>query len=85
MNTLLEKLFNTYHISPKNRHDIAQIYSLLPIDKKTNLINNFELLAYKLNKIEEGLNIERAILVPEAIDNIKLVLEQVKKERLKGI
>ena len=58
MNTLLQKLFDTYKVSPKNRHDIEQIYGLMPVHKKNNLLKNFEALAYRLEKIEKSIGIK---------------------------
>ena len=83
MNTLLEKLFEQYHISPKDRYEINQIYGLLPTEKKQNLLNNFEALSIRLNKIEEDLNFEREILVWSALQKIKNTIERVKRKELK--
>ena len=83
MNTLLEKLFEQYHISPKDRYEINQIYGLLPTEKKQNLLNNFEALSIRLNKIEEDLNLEREILVWSALQKIKNTIERVKRKELK--
>jgi hypothetical protein len=63
MNTFLNELFRKYNISLKDRHDIMQIYSFLPDDKKKNIINNFENLAFKLKKIENDLEIEKEFLL----------------------
>jgi hypothetical protein len=63
MNTYLTKLFDKYNISDRNRYEILQIFSLLPLDKKQNLLNNFWTLAVKVNKIEEELNAERNVLL----------------------
>jgi hypothetical protein len=63
MNTHLKKLFDKYNISIENRHDILQIFSVLPDTKRQNLLNNFEALAIKLQKIEEELEVERNILL----------------------
>jgi hypothetical protein len=82
MNTLLKKLFDTYNISPKNRYDISQVYSLLPPGKQKNLIHNFEILSDKMIEIEKGLKVEREILIPKAVKNVTAVLEEVKKERI---
>lgn len=82
MNIYLEKLFDKYNISEWDRYEINQIYSLLPPQKQQNLINNFESLVLRLNKIEEDIEIERRILIPEAIEDIKNILERVKKERI---
>lgn len=83
-NTLLEKLFEKYNVSPKNRYEITQIFYLLDEQKQKNLINNFEILVVKLEKIENQIEIEKNLLIPEAIDNIKQVLERVRKQRLEN-
>lgn len=82
MNTHLKKLFEKYNFSKQNEYEISQIFSILPIEKQNNLINNFDLLAEKINKIEKELEIEKQILIPRAIENIKNVLEEVKRERI---
>jgi hypothetical protein len=71
MNTYLVKLFDKYNISDRNRYEILQIFSLLPLDKKQNLLNNFWTLAVKINKIEEEINTEKEILIWVAIKKIK--------------
>jgi hypothetical protein len=63
MNTQLEKLFAQYYLSQKDQYEIRQIYNLLPIHKQHNLLQNFPILAMKLNKIQEELREEREILV----------------------
>lgn len=83
MNTLLESLFEKYQLSPKDRYEINQIYSLLPPNKKQNLLNNFDTLAIRLQKIEKDLNIEREILVWDALQKIKSAIEKAKREELK--
>ena len=82
MNIYLEKLFDKYNVSEWNRYEINQIYYLLPPQKQQNLINNFEHLILKLTKIENDLEIERKILIREAIDDIRNILERVKRERI---
>ena len=81
MNIYLEKLFNRYSISKKNRYEISQIYNLLPPDKQSNLIRNFENLANSINVIEENLSIEREILIWNALDNIKDIIKIIRKEK----
>lgn len=84
MNTQLEMLFEKYNISEKNRYEINQFFFLLPSHKKRNLLNNFETLAFKLNKIEEDLKIQREILVPDLLSKIKSVMEKVELQELKN-
>ncbi len=72
MNTHLEKLFEKYNISEKDRYDINQIFWLLPLDKKQNLLNNFERLSFKIEQINKEINLERRILVWDLFEDIKL-------------
>ena len=71
MNTRLEMLFDKYNVSEKNRYEINQFFSLLPDNKKQNLLNNFQLLAIRLLDIENELNLERNILIWNEVENIK--------------
>ncbi|MDR1945140.1 MAG: hypothetical protein LBQ59_03555 [Candidatus Peribacteria bacterium] len=41
MNTYLTRLFDKYNVSDRNKYEILQIFSLLPDDKKQNLLDNF--------------------------------------------
>ncbi|MDD2871602.1 MAG: hypothetical protein PHS49_06440 [Candidatus Gracilibacteria bacterium] len=82
MNTRLERLFDKYGISEKDRYEISQFYGLLPDIKKQNLINNFEYLASKIKVIENDISIERDILMTNSLDKIRQTIEFVKKEKL---
>ena len=82
MNILLEKFFEKYSLSEKNRYEIRNIYSLLPIDKKQNLINNFESLVFRLKKIEEEVNIEREILLWDIITDLEETVNKEKRRRI---
>lgn len=82
MNVILDNLFEKYNLSAKNRHDVRQIYYLLDDNKKINLINNFDALARSIWEIEETLEVEREILIWNAITNIRMVIEEVKREKL---
>jgi hypothetical protein len=63
MNTQLEKLFNQYNLSQKDRYEIMQIYTLLSNTKKQNVLQNFSVLAARLHKIENDLQEERELLM----------------------
>lgn len=80
MNTLLESLFDKYHLSEKQRYEIHQMYWFLTPEKKVDLMNNFEVLAMKLQAITDEINLERWILVESAIANITNVIRRVEKE-----
>ena len=71
MNTKLENLFEEYKISPKDRHEINQIFWLLPADKKHNILKNFSVLAFRLEQINKEINLERRILVWDLFKDIK--------------
>jgi len=63
MNIYLETLFKKYRLSEKDRYEILQIYTFLPEEKKQNLINNFEIVVFKIQKIEKTLELEKEILI----------------------
>jgi len=63
MNIYLETLFKKYRLSEKDRYEILQIYTFLPEEKKQNLINNFEFVVLKIQKIEKTLELEKEILI----------------------
>lgn len=63
MNTLLEKLFEQHNLSEKDSFDIRQIFSLLPDGKKQNLLNNFGILASRIEQIHKWIALERRILI----------------------
>lgn len=81
MNTYLEKLFEKYNLSDKDRHEVRQIYSLLPTDKQRNLIANFDILAFKLKQIEEEINSEREILLGYAEQNLLDTIELIRSKK----
>lgn len=81
MNTCLERLFEKYNISQKNRYEIFQIYKLLSLPKRKKLVENFESLVWKIAYIERQLEEERKILIPEAVNNVREVLDEIKNER----
>lgn len=74
MNTQLEKLFSQYNLSEKDKYEIRQIYSLLPLHKQRNLVDNFDELAIKLQKIEEEIKSERDLLIWDEVDNIRQLI-----------
>lgn len=84
MNIYLEGLFEKYNISDRDRYEIRQVYNLLPDNKKQRIVNNFESLVVKLETINEQLEIEKNILIWEAVIEIKKKsLEKYKKEENK--
>jgi len=71
MNTLLEKLFEKYNFSKKDKYEINQIFLFLSNDKKERLLNNFDILAEKVMKIEKESIIEQEILLDKLLIDIK--------------
>lgn len=82
MNTLLEQLFEKYGLSEKDRYEIRQIFRLLPDDKKSNLIANFEVLNFKIEKINKDIEVEKEILIWSAVTDIHNTIERVKRKEL---
>lgn len=70
-NTKLEKLFEKYNFSQKDRFETSQIFFLLTDDRKQKFLSNFEEFAFNLKKINLDIEIEKNILIWESIDKIK--------------
>lgn len=80
MNTRLQSLFDKYNVWEKNRYEISQFFLLLDERKRKNLLDNFEILAYRLEKIEQNIKEEREILIWKSVDRVKnYILEKRKK------
>ncbi len=71
MNTRLEKLFEIYNISEKDKYEINQIFWLLPMRKQQNLLNNFNTFASRLEQINNEINLERRILIGDLFQDIE--------------
>ena len=82
MNTQLKKLFDVYDIWEKDRYEINQIFWILSLHKQNRLINNFPILAENIRKIHRNIDIERELLLWEAIIDIKHTIEQVKQKQI---
>ena len=72
MNTRLEKLFEKHDLSEKDKYEINQIFCLLPNKKQINILNNFDVLAFRLKIIQKQINLERKILIWDLFTDIKL-------------
>jgi len=82
MNIYLHSLFEKYKLSEKDRYEISQIYWFLPIDKKQNLLQNFELVAAKIIKIEKTLELEKEILIWNSVERIKNSILANRKQKI---
>jgi len=81
MNTLLEKYFDEYELSEKDRHEIRQIFQLLPIEKKRYILDNFEELVKRIKKVQEDIKVEQEILIWDAVSKIRNAIELAKLEQ----
>jgi hypothetical protein len=82
MNIYLETLFKKYRLSEKDRYEILQIYTFLPEEKKQNLINNFEAIVFKIQKIEKTLELEKEILIWDSVERVRQAVLQNRKKTL---
>ncbi len=82
MNTRLKTLFEVYKIHKKDRHEIWQIFSLLPPEKQIKFLNNFPKLAHDLKVIQDQITQEREILLDQWFKKIYHAIDQVKQQQL---
>lgn len=82
MNTKLEKLFEKYNFSQKDRFEITQIFFLLTEDRKQKLLSNFDNFAFQINKINSDIEIEKDILITDAVEKIKKSILNERKNKL---
>ena len=81
MNVLLEKYFEKYNLSPKDRYEINQIFQLLPPGKKQNVLDNFDNIISNILKLQENIKLEQEILVWDAVSKIRNAIEIAKLEK----
>ena len=82
MNTKLEKLFEKYNFSQKDRFEISQIFFLLTEERKQNLLKNFDEFALSINKINSDIDTEKDILIWSAVDKIKNSILEERKNKI---
>ena len=75
----LEKLFEKFSTSEKDRYEMRQIFELLPEKKKKNILANFEVLSIRIQKIQRDLQLEQEILIWNAIERIREAIAKAKK------
>lgn len=76
MNTLLKTLFDKYEISKKDQYEINNIFIVINDEKKQKLLANFELLAQKIQKIEEEIKLEQYILLDNIVPDIQKLIQK---------
>ena len=82
MNTKLEKLFEKYNFSQKDRFEISQIFFLLTEERKQNLLKNFDEFALSINKINSDIDTEKDILIWSAVEKIKNSILEERKNKI---
>jgi len=76
MNTKLQKLFDQYNLSLKDRRDFTQIYTLLSPLKKIGFIENFHEAMIEIEVLRNELATEQEVLFWEALDSIEKRIQQ---------
>lgn len=80
MNIKLEQLISqTSELSPKDIYEIRQMFMVFDNDKKQSIINNWDIIVWKIVKIKDDLKQQQEILLWKAIENIELKI-QIAKE-----
>lgn len=83
-NTELEKLFEKYDFSQKDRFEISQIFFLLTEDRKQKFLWNFDEFAFSIKKINSDIEIEKEILIWDAVEKIKNSILENRKNEIKN-
>jgi len=78
INTKLETLLLNSVFSNKDRYEIRQIFNLCSIEKKQNILNNFDIIIQKISKIKQDLKENQTILLWKAISNIEEAIKKAK-------
>jgi len=82
MNTQLEKLFEKYNFSQKDRYDFLQIYALLPSYKKVKVVEHFDEITTQIHWLRKDLYEEQEILFGETLQHIEEKLSKIIKKRV---
>lgn len=82
INTRLEKLFEKYRFSGKDRYEINQIFFLLTEDRKQKFLLNFDDFAFQVKKINSDIEIEKEILMSDEIEKIKQSILTERKNKV---
>jgi len=85
MNTRLERLFDTYEFSHKDRKDFLSIYNLLPSHKKARAVDNFDSIASELWLLHSKLITEQEILFWKALWNIEEKISAMKRQKMSRV
>lgn len=80
MNVRLEKLFEKYDLSVKDKRDFLQIYDLLPSHKKIGVVENFNTMMGNIDALRDDLYLEQEILFGRSLENIEEYIGTTKKK-----
>lgn len=84
MNTQLQKLFESSNLSDKDKFEINQIFELLPLDKKQNILNNFHVLTFRIEQMQKQALIEQEILLWNLYEDLDKFVEEERKKSVFG-
>lgn len=84
MNVILEKLLQNENLNDKDRYEIRQIFEVVTIEKKQNILNNFEKIVASIMHIKKELYREQEILLGKALSNIERNIKQAKTSGIKS-
>jgi len=76
MNTKLQKLFDEYNLSLKDRRDFIQIYTFLSPAKKIGFIENFHEAMREIEILRDELALEQEILFWNTLDSIEKRIQE---------
>lgn len=85
MNTQLNKLLENSNLSEKDKFEINQIFFLLPPDKQQNILNNFEVLCFRLEQMHNESLIEQEILLWNLYEDLEKFVEEERKKSVMGV
>jgi adenylate kinase family enzyme len=83
-NTLLEEYLSNPLLSDKDRYEIRQIFSIMPDEKKQNILDNFPRIIASIELIKEDLRETQEILLWRAISNIENAIKGAKNKGIKN-
>ena len=63
MHIRLQKLFDQYNFSAKERYEFLQIFQLLDAKKQARVIDNFEVIQQSISKLQSDLAYEQEVLL----------------------
>ena len=84
MSAVLEKLFEKYNLTEKDRYEIKQIYSFLNPQKKIHMVENFESIVKHIGRLKKDLFDEQQILFDNTLHTIEQKIKIAKEHQVKS-